>query len=131
MLGLSDRRFAAPESDLISAVAGQLAAGLARFAAYQQADVSSTYARALFDGMNDAMIVVNPVTGIILDANPAACRITGYEREGLIGLSGDALRPPGERARPPAADGSGGRTGRWSRSMCERAWRRGRVGRLL
>ncbi len=50
--------------------------------------------RALFEGSPDAIFIADPETGQILDANPAACRLTGRQREDLIGLHQTRLHPP-------------------------------------
>jgi len=39
--------------------------------------------RGLFRGNHAAMLVIDPETGVIVDANPAACQYYGYGREAL------------------------------------------------
>jgi two-component system cell cycle sensor histidine kinase/response regulator CckA len=50
--------------------------------------------RALFDGSPDAILLANPETGIILDANPAASRLLARPHEGIVGLHQSKLHPP-------------------------------------
>lgn len=47
--------------------------------------VSERRARALFEGIEDAVFVHAP-DGRILDVNPAACRLLGYSREELLAM---------------------------------------------
>ena len=54
---------------------------------------SERRARALFDGIHDAVFVHDQV-GRILDANPAACRQLGYSREELLGMSTSQIDVP-------------------------------------
>ncbi len=42
--------------------------------------------RGVFESTSDGLIVNDPRTGIIVEANPAACRMHGYSREEFIGL---------------------------------------------
>jgi PAS domain S-box-containing protein len=55
--------------------------------------VSEKRARALFEGIEDAVFVHDP-TGRILDANPAACRTLGYSREELLQLTTHDIDDP-------------------------------------
>jgi PAS domain S-box-containing protein len=50
--------------------------------------------RALFEGSPDAILLADPETGIILDANPAACRLLARPYERIIGLHQSAIHPP-------------------------------------
>ena len=42
--------------------------------------------RSLFEGNHAAMLLIDPATGAIVDANPAACAYYGYSREKLTAL---------------------------------------------
>jgi PAS domain S-box-containing protein len=42
--------------------------------------------RSIFDAANDGMIVTDLETGLVVDANPAACKMHGYASEEFIGL---------------------------------------------
>jgi PAS domain S-box-containing protein len=50
--------------------------------------------RALFEGSPDAIFLADPETGIILDANPAACRLLARPYEQIIGLRQSEIHPP-------------------------------------
>ncbi len=39
--------------------------------------------QAIFEGANDAILLIDPVTRCVIEANPAACRLLGYSREEL------------------------------------------------
>jgi PAS domain S-box-containing protein len=52
--------------------------------------------RKLFECMRDAIFLADPRTGILLDANSAACKLVGRTREELLGLGQEALHPPEE-----------------------------------
>lgn len=43
--------------------------------------------RTIFNSVNDAILVLEPVTSVILDANERACELTGYDLDELLGLS--------------------------------------------
>ncbi|MEJ2541280.1 MAG: PAS domain-containing sensor histidine kinase [Gemmatimonadota bacterium] len=57
-------------------------------------DVSIHNHRALFESAPDGILVVN-ADGTIVDANPEAVRLFGYDRRDLVGMSVDALVPTG------------------------------------
>jgi len=48
---------------------------------------------ALFQGSPDAILLADPETGIVLDANLAACRLLLRNRENIIGLHQSQLHP--------------------------------------
>jgi PAS domain S-box-containing protein len=50
--------------------------------------------RALFEGSPDAILLADPETGILLDANPAACRLLARPYEGIVGLHQSKIHPP-------------------------------------
>jgi PAS domain S-box-containing protein len=52
--------------------------------------------RHLFQHLNDAVFVADPDTGLILDANAAAERLTGYSRDELLGMHQSRLHPAGQ-----------------------------------
>ncbi len=47
---------------------------------------ANQYLRGIIDTMGEALLVLEP-TGNIKSANPAACRMLGYDEHGLIGLN--------------------------------------------
>jgi PAS domain S-box-containing protein len=59
----------------------------------RRAVVQAESARAIQDGLGDAVLVIND-RGIVTDANAAAARLFGYEREDLIGGTLQRLMPP-------------------------------------
>jgi diguanylate cyclase (GGDEF)-like protein/PAS domain S-box-containing protein len=50
--------------------------------------------QALFEGSPDAILLADPDTGIILDANPAASRLLALPCEKIIGLHQSKMHPP-------------------------------------
>ncbi len=42
--------------------------------------------RSIFDAANDGLIITDLETGLVVEANPAACAMHGYTREEFIGL---------------------------------------------
>jgi two-component system, cell cycle sensor histidine kinase and response regulator CckA len=70
-------------------------------------DFFATHARQLFDGHHAAMLLIDPREGRIVDANPAAERFYGWDRDMLVGkrmadintLSPEAIKAEMDRAR--------------------------------
>jgi len=54
--------------------------------------------RALFEGSPDAVFLADPETGIILDANQAACRLLARPYERIIGLHQSDIHPPDKKS---------------------------------
>jgi len=50
----------------------------------------------------DGELAVDPISGTVVDANPAAQKLTGYSREELIGMQAFMLHPEAERERVKA-----------------------------
>jgi len=50
--------------------------------------------RALFEGVPDALLVADIVTGVIRDVNTSACRLFARTREKLVGAHHSTLHPP-------------------------------------
>ena len=50
--------------------------------------------RVLFEGAPDAMLLADPATGRVIDANEAAGRLLGRPRTALVGLHQTELHPP-------------------------------------
>jgi PAS domain-containing protein len=69
--------------------------------------------RALFEQSRDAVLLADPETGTILDANAQAQRLLGRSREELVGMHQTMMHP---RARTRS-------TGRYSGSTCSGAAR--------
>src|SRR6516165_3883980 len=72
--------------------------------------VVTAWARALFDGIDDA-VFVHDLNGNILDANPAACRRLGYTRAEMLRLTTRDIDDPtfaagfGQRLQTQLAQG--------------------------
>lgn len=54
--------------------------------------------RALFEGAPDAILLADPASRTIVDANQAACRLLGRQREAVLGMKQEALHPPQSEA---------------------------------
>jgi len=54
--------------------------------------------RALFEGSPDAILLADPETGIILDANPAASRLLACPSAEIVGLHQSEIHPPQKEA---------------------------------
>ena len=50
--------------------------------------------RSIFDAANDGLIINDLETGLVVEANPAACRMHGYTRDEFIGLQLTAFIHP-------------------------------------
>ncbi len=50
--------------------------------------------RSIFEATNDAVFIMNPEDGHIVEANPAACNMYGYSYEEIIGLPPSAVIHP-------------------------------------
>jgi PAS domain S-box-containing protein len=53
--------------------------------------------RSIFDAADDGLIINDLHTGLVVEANPAACKMHGYTREEFIGLQTRALIHPDSR----------------------------------
>ncbi len=60
---------------------------------------SENRARATFDGARDGILLADVATQRFVDANPAICRMLGYEREELLQLGLTDIHPAPELAR--------------------------------
>ena len=97
--------------DLLSQLAGQIAQmGLNNLRILEQKkklEESEELYRSLFQTNRSTMLIVNPATGDIVDANPAACVFYGYSREEITGkkifdinmLTKDQIQRDLQRAR--------------------------------
>jgi len=50
--------------------------------------------QSIFDSASDGLIITDLETGLVLEANPAACKMHGYTREEFIGLQLTAFIHP-------------------------------------
>jgi two-component system nitrate/nitrite sensor histidine kinase NarX len=53
--------------------------------------------RIIFDAANDGMILSDLETGLVVETNPAACKMHGYTREEFIGLPLTAIMHPDDK----------------------------------
>ena len=58
--------------------------------------------RAIFEAASDGMVIADPDTGIIVEANQAACRMHGVTRDQIIGVDAASFVDP--ESRPSLAD---------------------------
>ncbi|MBI3108667.1 MAG: response regulator, partial [Candidatus Rokubacteria bacterium] len=84
------------------AVAVQIGQAVVLSAAVSRLAVSEKHYRTLFEVAHDAILVADDA-GRIVDANPAACALTGYAAEELRTLRVHDLLPAMERAADAAA----------------------------
>jgi PAS domain S-box-containing protein len=80
---------------------------LARFAARSLSRRGVSY-RALFNLALEAIMFLDAESGVVVDANPAACALYGYSTEELIGTSMLSRCRSEERVFDPIADLRGG-----------------------
>lgn len=64
-----------------------------RRAAYELREREMQY-RHIFEATSDGLIITDPETGIVLEANPAMCRMHGYTYEEFVGLHRTAFIHP-------------------------------------
>jgi PAS domain S-box-containing protein len=48
---------------------------------------TETQYRRIFEAVSDGLVINDPDTGVVVEANPAFCRMHGYTREEFVGLS--------------------------------------------
>ena len=65
-----------------------------RVEAEQQLREREEQYRSIFEATNDAVFIMNPEDGHIVEANPAACNMYGYSYEDFIGLPPSAVIHP-------------------------------------
>ncbi len=79
-------RFTEDELTLMQAVADQVAITLERQRAEEALAESEERYRSLFQNNHAVMLLIEPETAEIVDANPAACGYYGYSREELLAM---------------------------------------------
>ena len=77
----------------------------------ERRELEATY-RGIFENVSDGLVIHDPETGEVCDANHRFCDMNGYDREELIGETVDAVTPPdlsyedaGERIRAAREEG--------------------------
>ncbi|MBI5059316.1 PAS domain S-box protein [candidate division KSB1 bacterium] len=58
--------------------------------------------RALLENANDAIVLIDPVSHRIVDANPQMLQLVGYSREELMRMTAFDIRPPSRQAEVQA-----------------------------
>jgi len=71
----------------------------------------------IFEACPEAMLVLMPAEDRIIDANPAACRLLGYDRDILRGMSVTALHPGQLPALIVFTDGVQAKGEYWTRGL--------------
>lgn len=61
---------------------------------HRQRNVDATDFRQFFDCSPDAILIADPDTETIVDANPTACELLGRERHDIVGRHQSELHPP-------------------------------------
>lgn len=90
------RTFTTDDVNFLQGVANVLAQAIVRHRAEEESHQSELRFRNLFENSPDA-IFVEDLDGNVLDANPAACRLHGLERQALVGMNVLDLVPPDRR----------------------------------
>ncbi len=54
--------------------------------------------RAIFEAASDGMVIADPETSVIVEANPAACQMHGVTRDQMIGVAAGHFVHPGYRS---------------------------------
>jgi len=96
------RAYVPADLKTLQTLADHCGGALERIRAEQALRESEQRFRDLFEGSPDA-VFVEDLDGVVLDINPAACRLHGTEREALIGKRVTELVPP-ERREEAARD---------------------------
>jgi PAS domain S-box-containing protein len=96
------KAYSPADLNTLQTLADHCGGALERIRAEQALRESEQRFRELFEGSPDA-VFVEDLNGIVLDINPAACRLHGVARESLIGRNVCDLAPP-ERREEVARD---------------------------
>ncbi|MDQ4107148.1 MAG: PAS domain S-box protein, partial [Actinomycetota bacterium] len=93
------RRFTGDDVNSVQSVANVLAAAIERRQAEEALEKSGREYRRLFEMANDAIIIYEPKSREILDANESACKMYGLPKETFVGKSMKELPLDRQRAR--------------------------------
>ncbi|MGH9442041.1 MAG: EAL domain-containing protein [Thermoanaerobaculia bacterium] len=80
-------RYGEEEKGILTFVSRHVASALERKRGEEALQRSERHYRNLFESANDAVLIFEPETETILEANPKAFEIYGFSREELIGMS--------------------------------------------
>ena len=94
ILASSTRCFSEAELAVVQRLANLYAAAVGRHRAEEAAFHSEARFRSLYEHIVDAILVCG-ASGRVVDANAAACRDLGYEKNELVGLDIERIRAPG------------------------------------
>ena len=89
----SQREFSREEMELLTAIGSQVGVAIENARLYREVRLSEANYRDLFENASAAMYI-HDLAGNIIAANNAFSRLTGYERDELIGSSVMKLRSP-------------------------------------
>jgi diguanylate cyclase (GGDEF)-like protein/PAS domain S-box-containing protein len=95
-----DRPFSADDADTAQAFADLAALAVERARAHAESETTRAYLHSLMEQASDAILVVDPRTHRVIDANRAAERLTGYDRAELQRMTSADLRAPRSRGGP-------------------------------
>jgi diguanylate cyclase (GGDEF)-like protein/PAS domain S-box-containing protein len=92
---------APPQTSLetLGFVSAQLGVILARKPAEDELRRSEREYRALFESAHDAVLIVDPESGLVLDANQRCAEVYGYTRAQLLGAKLDGVWPGADHER--------------------------------
>ena len=89
--------------ETLAFVSAQLGVILARKPAEDELRRSEREYRALFESAHDAVLIVDPESGLLLDANQRCADVYGYTRAELLGKKLDGVWPGADHERLAAA----------------------------
>ena len=93
--------FLKEERRLLEAIAERLGHIVERQETEEALRSSENRYRTLFNGSQDAVVVIDDETGSILDCNSSLCRMTQRAKAELIGRMNSILYPPSDQRLPP------------------------------
>lgn len=98
LLGVAGESLRAGSTPAIALFASQTSIALRNAQLMKRIRESEQRYRGIFEAATDALLVVDE-SGLILEANPAACRLVGRERDALIGCPAKELFQESEHDR--------------------------------
>ena len=89
------RQFPPQEVEIITAIGNQIAIAIENGRLYQEQQMTAAQYRGIFENASEA-IWVQDLEGVILTANEATARLTGYSRDELLGMEAVRFLSPDE-----------------------------------
>ena len=83
------------EKRMIAALAARCAETIGHIEARAELNERRNQLAAVFEGSTDSFFIIDD-DRVIVDTNPAACALLGYERERVVGMRFDAYLAPGD-----------------------------------